>query len=610
MFLILLGLPAVAQEDVDALLKKLGSERQEERDAASKELIRRGRPLRETLERVAKDPDPEIAARVHAILEAIDLNIEAALEVIARLSAEEKESHQRFLWKVQRWLEKAVAGRSWEELLASFDRQKITATDIWERDRGIDYRFLVRKDVVATPQHQTMDLFFEFNVKRVASAQEKTLRVVQGSKAGLLTRPRLPLQALLAEPLFPAESAIQKVLSQGDLHNKELPVVAEIEMTYGPINDRWRETIPSGFHLWVTCVDQLEARIGHFRSYHSVSSGLDPEKSRDGTELTSGVYLPKDTAGDIRPWGGSGTARSTAGSSFHGLVRLDLTTTRQTSFWMNYSTELVPEAWSLADLAALPDTIRTLHVRGTFITDEGVKSLVRFRSLETLHLCESNFGDDALTPLAELPALTFLCLRGGKVSNQGVGRLRDLPKLTRLELSGMALLTDEGVAQVGALAALTHLEIRGARQVTDKALHALSGRSKLEELEFWLSAAITDDGLAALARLPRLKFAELSELKSVTPAGWAALAKAPSLRELYFNYCALDDDGLAELGKIKDLEFLVYHQLRDTGKISDAGLLGLKNLTNLRRLLIYSKPVTEEGMKTLQEKLPGRYLPY
>src|SRR6185436_16644272 len=155
---------------------KLGSERQEERDAATRELIRRGRAVRPALERLGKDRDPEIAGRARAIVEAIDFNLDAALEVGGRLAAEEKESHQRFLWRIDKWLQKAVAGRTWEELLSSLERQKISVTDVWERDWGIDHRFLVRKDAIATPQGQTFDLFFEFRVKRVASPQEKTRR--------------------------------------------------------------------------------------------------------------------------------------------------------------------------------------------------------------------------------------------------------------------------------------------------------------------------------------------------------------------------------------------------------------------------------------------------
>jgi len=65
----LLGLSAAAQEDgLEALLKKLGSERQEERDAATRELIRRRRAVRPALERLAKDRDPEVAGRARAIV--------------------------------------------------------------------------------------------------------------------------------------------------------------------------------------------------------------------------------------------------------------------------------------------------------------------------------------------------------------------------------------------------------------------------------------------------------------------------------------------------------------------------------------------------------------
>ncbi|MBI3854336.1 MAG: hypothetical protein HY293_01455 [Planctomycetes bacterium] len=602
-----LAIPAAAQEEVESLLKKLGSDSREEREAASQELTRRGRSVREAVERTAKNPDPEIAGRARRILEAMDSGFEAVADVLDRLAAEEMDSHQRFLWKAQKWLEKAVAGRSWQDLLASLERQKIVVTDVWERESEITYRYLARKAAVSTPQGRALDLFFEFKLKRAAVPDQRTLWSLEAASIGLDARFSMTLREAVAAPQFPADSALQKVLANPELPPKDAatPYLDGIEMTYGPIRDRWSESIPQGFHIRVHCVDHPEGRIRTFRGYFSVSSGLDPAETHAGVSLNSGVFIPKDTTGGVRSWGSNGS-----GPSGHGLRRLDLPSPREPFFYMGYSKEILSEAWSLPDLAALPAGIRKLRVRGAFLSDDGVKELARFTSLETLHLCESGFGDGAVPALAALPALSSLCIRAEKMTDRGFEQLKGLAKLRRLEISRAALMTDEGAGHIGALKSLTFLELHGGKKISDQALQALSGLDNLEEFDFGGQSSITDAGLVAIARLPKLRSLRLSELKEVTPAGWKALARAPALRELHFTYCSLDDAGLAALAGIKDVEFLAFYQWREEGKITDEGLLSLKGLKNLRRLNIYSKPVTLEGMKALGDQLPGRYFPY
>ncbi len=43
----------------------------------------------------------------------------------------------------------------------------------------------------------------------------------------------------------------------------------------------------------------------------------------------------------------------------------------------------------------------------------------------------------------------------------------------------------------------------------------------------------------------------------------------------------------------------------DETRVTDAGLEGLKGLTNLPRLMLYGPPVTAESVKKLQEALPN-----
>lgn len=61
-----------AQADPDALLKKLGSEKAEEREGAERKLIELGESVRPTLKRTADSGDAEIARRAVAILAVLD----------------------------------------------------------------------------------------------------------------------------------------------------------------------------------------------------------------------------------------------------------------------------------------------------------------------------------------------------------------------------------------------------------------------------------------------------------------------------------------------------------------------------------------------------------
>jgi len=73
MRLLALLLALAGQDSADDLLRRLGSDSIEERDAASQKLRALGEAVRPALERASKDPDSEVARRAAALLRRLAL---------------------------------------------------------------------------------------------------------------------------------------------------------------------------------------------------------------------------------------------------------------------------------------------------------------------------------------------------------------------------------------------------------------------------------------------------------------------------------------------------------------------------------------------------------
>jgi hypothetical protein len=81
----------------------------------------------------------------------------------------------------------------------------------------------------------------------------------------------------------------------------------------------------------------------------------------------------------------------------------------------------------VAHLVNLPN-LRTLDVRRTQITDDGLQHLAVLNTLEILGLSDTQITDDGLMCLSQLTDLKVLAIGGTLVTEQGVERLqRALP---------------------------------------------------------------------------------------------------------------------------------------------------------------------------------------
>jgi mono/diheme cytochrome c family protein len=112
--------------------------------------------------------------------------------------------------------------------------------------------------------------------------------------------------------------------------------------------------------------------------------------------------------------------------------------------------------------------------------------------------------------------------------------------------------------------------------------------------------SVTDESIAPLKDVGSLVEARLGGTK-VTDEGLAALEKLTHLQVLGLELTAVTDKGVARL---KGLTNLTYLNLYGTS-VTDAALEHLAGMKHLRNLYLWQTQVTPEGVRKLQEALPG-----
>ncbi len=223
-------------------------------------------------------------------------------------------------------------------------------------------------------------------------------------------------------------------------------------------------------------------------------------------------------------------------------------------------------------LAALKN-LRTLDLQVTGATAAWAKQISSFPQLQNVDLRENPIGDAGIESIVKLLDLRGLGLDGTDITDKGVRRLTVLTKLERLELSDNYI-TDESVVPL--LAGLSELRsVRLSRTpVTPKVLDALPRLRHLEELhlpEFPLSEA------SAQLLVPH------SQLRVL----WASDASDRSL------------EILSEMTSLRDL------LVAPAERVTDAGIAHLAKMKNLESVHVWRIPkVNEPALEQLRKALP------
>lgn len=173
----------------------------------------------------------------------------------------------------------------------------------------------------------------------------------------------------------------------------------------------------------------------------------------------------------------------------------------------NELTGIVPAfvtSWP-ADVAKLPDPAQPfgLNLIGAPVTDERLKELAGFKSLQALYLASTPVTDAGLKELAGLESLQTLNLGSTKVTDAGLKELAALKNLQTLNLS-ITKVTGAGLKGLAGIKKLRTL-ILMITPVTDAGVKELAGLKSLQTLNL-LSTKVTDAALKEIAGLKSCKY--------------------------------------------------------------------------------------------------------
>ena len=140
-----------------------------------------------------------------------------------------------------------------------------------------------------------------------------------------------------------------------------------------------------------------------------------------------------------------------------------------------------------------------------------------------------------------------------------------------------------------------------SRALEDIGLEHLKGLPNPQVPYLWLGDT-TDDILEHLRALPALRVLRLDGHKGhITDAGLVHLKGLTNLKKLRFRATDVTDAGLEHLKELTNLEQLAIY----CPQITDAGLTHLEGLTGLRRLDLRNTKVTNAGLERLRAALPN-----
>lgn len=239
------------------------------------------------------------------------------------------------------------------------------------------------------------------------------------------------------------------------------------------------------------------------------------------------------------------------------------------------------------------NSLETLNLSRTKIADAGLEHLKDIVSLISLDLTFANITDAGLMNLTRLTNLTSINLCCCKIRDGGLSPLKLLTKLISVDLWGCAEIKDAGIRNLKKLTALTCLDLRGTK-ISNFAFKHLKGLINLKNL-ILTATKITDEGLDQLKDLINLTFLNLWVCK-ITDAGLDPLKSLLQLTSLNLSSTKITDAGLQTLATFTSLKSLDLSHCKNIG----ARLEPLTDLTNLTSLSLRCCSITSAGLQALK----------
>jgi Leucine-rich repeat (LRR) protein len=226
-------------------------------------------------------------------------------------------------------------------------------------------------------------------------------------------------------------------------------------------------------------------------------------------------------------------------------------------------------------------------------THAALALLPQLPRLTRLHIRGPHVTDDSLALIARNPQLSILEIDDAKISSAGISHLRELKQLRELFLVGNEY-QDEMLSGMEQLSQVQQLRVNGTRFTPTGLVH-IGKMRQLKLLDLHESLAIDDDGLAHLQGLTNLEWLKLPP--TITDAGLIHLRPMQQLRRLYLDQTAITGVGISQIASLPKLQNL---SLRGAN-IGDEGLRRIREIKSLEILDLRTTSITDEGLPQLAD---------
>lgn len=270
-------------------------------------------------------------------------------------------------------------------------------------------------------------------------------------------------------------------------------------------------------------------------------------------------------------------------------------------------------------------TLRYINLTGVNTSSRNLRFLIRARSkpgsqvpapnLRELHILNSRFEPVDLVALESqhylqklFAMLTVFKLtddermsRLGKLTAKEQKRFKTIARAdgSRRDIAQATILTDRAMERLKNLTQLRELILINT-YVSETSLSALAEMSQLQVLEFPLMTTLDESGAQVFKRMRKLRKLWLPAA-GVEPRAVAVLADLPALEEL--NTRSLTDESAAELVDAQKLKRLILW----SNNLSDEGLKQLSRIKSLKALDIRFNdgPLTPQAIAQFQATRPN-----
>lgn len=192
--------------------------------------------------------------------------------------------------------------------------------------------------------------------------------------------------------------------------------------------------------------------------------------------------------------------------------------------------------------------------------------------------------------------------------------MKQLNRITGLHLYDSRV-TDAGMAYLQGINNIKHINL-SKTAVSDAGLKHLKGMTQLQLL-IVTGTKVTDAGIAELRKAsPKLQveiltFVQEKANDEINKAGGILFSNAGNIERVDFRGAAVTDVKLAELKEFLEVWKSSLKELNFANtEITDKGLNHLKGMSGLKRLKLTGARVSPEGVKGLEQSIPGLKIEY